>query len=150
MRYGTTLSLLAVLAALASILPEGAKAAPERTAFVRAPNYIGILPACGSAWMLATIRYQFAQKEGRFWNSALHIRGFDRIRETAYRPWAAETLPRRFCSAIAHISDGISRPLHYSIGAGLGMIGAGPGVTWCVNGLDRNWAYNPDCRTARP
>jgi hypothetical protein len=30
------------------------------------------------------------------------------------------------------------------------MIGATWGVTWCVVGLDRNWAYNPDCRMAMP
>jgi hypothetical protein len=26
----------------------------------------------------------------------------------------------------------------------------GWGVNFCVEGLDRNWAYNPDCRAARP
>jgi hypothetical protein len=30
------------------------------------------------------------------------------------------------------------------------MIGASWGVEWCVVGLDRNWAYNPACRMARP
>ena len=29
-------------------------------------------------------------------------------------------------------------------------IGASYGVEWCVVGLDRNWAYNPRCRWARP
>jgi hypothetical protein len=24
------------------------------------------------------------------------------------------------------------------------------GVEWCVVGLDRNWAYNPRCKMARP
>jgi len=24
------------------------------------------------------------------------------------------------------------------------------GVNFCVAGLDRNWAYNPECRSARP
>jgi hypothetical protein len=23
-------------------------------------------------------------------------------------------------------------------------------VEWCVVGLDRNWAYNPSCKAARP
>ena len=31
-----------------------------------------------------------------------------------------------------------------------GMIGASFGVQWCVVGYDRNWAYNPACRMARP
>jgi hypothetical protein len=30
------------------------------------------------------------------------------------------------------------------------MIGMKWGVEWCVVGVDRNWAYNPQCRMARP
>ena len=30
------------------------------------------------------------------------------------------------------------------------MIGSSWGVEWCVVGLDRNWAYNPACKMARP
>ena len=31
-----------------------------------------------------------------------------------------------------------------------GFAGFGQGVEWCVTGLDRNWAYNPGCKAARP
>jgi len=30
------------------------------------------------------------------------------------------------------------------------MLGTSYGVQWCVVGLDRNWAYNPQCKMARP
>ena len=30
------------------------------------------------------------------------------------------------------------------------MIGMFWGVEWCVVGLDRNWAYNPACKMAKP
>jgi hypothetical protein len=30
------------------------------------------------------------------------------------------------------------------------MVGATWGVEWCVTRLDRNWAYNPACKMARP
>jgi len=30
------------------------------------------------------------------------------------------------------------------------MIGMDWGVNFCVAGLDRNWAYNPSCRSAQP
>jgi hypothetical protein len=30
------------------------------------------------------------------------------------------------------------------------MIGMDWGVNFCVQDLDRNWAYNPACRAARP
>ncbi len=134
---------LFVSAALVSLLASASPAAAG-------PSGGGYLPSCDDALVLSRIRYTFAHKEWRFWSSPLRIVGFDRIRETAFRPWALETIPRRWCSGRALVSDGKVRPVHYAIGANLGMAGVLPGVTWCVVGLDRNWAYNPDCRTARP
>ena len=40
--------------------------------------------------------------------------------------------------------------VRYSIVEDGGMIGANWGVQWCVVGVDRNWAYNPDCAAASP
>jgi hypothetical protein len=120
----------------------------EKGIYLVGPRYEGILPPCEAA--LDTISLRFTQKEGRFWNSSLTILGFDRVRETAFRPWARETVPRRYCSAVAHVSDGRQRAVHYSIVEDGGMIGMTWGVEWCVTGLDRNWAYNPACKMARP
>jgi hypothetical protein len=112
------------------------------------PRYDQAVPAC--EYGLSTISYQFAQKEGRFWNSALTIVGYEYVREIAFQPWAAHNIPRRYCTATASVSDGSKRTVRYSIGEGEGMIGASWGVTWCVVGLDRNWAYAPQCRMAMP
>ena len=120
----------------------------EKGIYLVGPRYEGILPPCEAA--LDTISLRFTQKEGRFWNSSLTILGFDRVRETAFRPWARETVPRRYCSAVAHVSDGRQRAVHYSIVEDGGMIGMTWGVESCVTGLDRNWAYNPACKMARP
>jgi hypothetical protein len=108
------------------------------------------VPACDTGFALGLIQARFWEKELRFWHSNLSITGFENIRETAYLPWAPDTIPRRFCSAVALISDGIPRPVHYSIGEDTGFAGAVWGVEWCVVGLDRNWVYNPGCRMARP
>jgi len=51
---------------------------------------------------------------------------------------------------MALISDGVWRPVHFSIIEDSGMIGASWGVEWCVAGIDRNWAYNPSCKMAQP
>ena len=80
----------------------------------------------------------------------MQITNFDQIREVAYRPWADGTIPRRFCSGRVQTSDGQWRTVRYSIVEDGGMIGASWGVQWCVVGVDRNWAYNPDCRAAGP
>ena len=89
----------------------------------------------------------------RSFSPDLQIVGFDRIHETAFRPWARgapDTIPRRYCSGQALVSDARKRQLYYWIGEDTGWIGATWGVEWCVVGLDRNWAYNPGCRMARP
>ncbi len=85
-----------------------------------------------------------------FWHSDLSISGFQGVREIAFRPWAPDTIPRRFCAGIALTSDGIERELYYSIGEDTALIGATWGVEWCVVGVDRNWAFNPGCKMARP
>ena len=90
------------------------------------------------------------KRKANFWNSALQIVGFDKVREDAFRPWAADTVPRRFCRAVAMISDGSKHAVNFSIGEDTGFIGQTWGVTWCVIGLDRNWAYNPHCKMALP
>jgi len=120
----------------------------EKSIYLSGPRYDGVLPPCEAG--LGTITYRFAQKESRFWNSDLQIVGFERVKEIAFRPWAPQTVPRRFCTAVASVSDGHKHTVNYWIGEDTGMIGMTWGVEWCVVGLDRNWAYNPACKMARP
>jgi hypothetical protein len=143
-------ALLGGLFAALTTVPAGAANPFEMNFWMSGPRYDGVLPPCESRYALDRIQTRFATKEGRFWNSDLRIKGFDQIRETAFRPWAPNTIPRRFCSAVALTSDGHRRPVHYSIAEDTGMIGANWGVEWCVVGTDRNWAYNPGCAMARP
>jgi hypothetical protein len=120
----------------------------QKDIYMTGPNYDGVLPPCEAA--LDTIASRFAQKEGQYWNSNLQILDFEKVREIAFSPWAAGTIPRRFCSAVATVSDGRKHRVNYWIGEDTGMIGGSWGVEWCVAGLDRNWAYNPACKMARP
>src|SRR4029079_6604535 len=85
----------------------------EKGIYLIGPRYDGVLPPCDAA--LDRIASRFAQKEGRFWDSDLQILGFERVREIAFRPWAQQTIPRRFCSAVAHVSDGRQHAVYYSI-----------------------------------
>ena len=120
----------------------------ELNFWLSGPRYDGRVAPCESA--LPTITSQFQQKESTFWNSALTVTGFGRIHETAFRPWQSDNIPRRFCSGDIMLSDGKMRSVHYSIIEDGGFAGFGQGVEWCVTGLDRNWAYSPGCRAARP
>ena len=144
---------LAILGVAAAMLLPGGRVTQaagwlEKSAWMSGPRYDAVLPHCEAA--LGTIAERFATKEGRFWNSDLQILDFERVRQTAFMTWRTGTVPRRFCAAVAAVSDGRKRAVYYSIVEDGGMIGASWGVEWCVVGLDRNWAYNPGCRMAQP
>lgn len=140
---------MALLAgALAAAAPAAAAGFLERNTWLSGPRYDGDLPGCESA--LGTIADRFAHKESRFWNSSLQITRFDKVREVAFRPWTSDSIPRRFCTAQASVSDGRTHTVNFSIIEDGGLAGFGIGVEWCVTGLDRNWAFNPLCRAALP
>ena len=122
----------------------------EKNFWLSGPRYDAVVPHCEDPAALGKIQARFSEKESGFWNSSLQIVQFERVREIAFRPWAVDTIPRRFCTGTAVVSDGVKRRVNYSIIEDGGMIGASWGVEWCVVGLDRNWAYNPQCKMALP
>ncbi|TDR93438.1 hypothetical protein [Enterovirga rhinocerotis] len=112
--------------------------------------YAAHLPTCGDPAVLARISAQFAEKESRFWSSSLTLVEYGHIKPLAWRPWGVDTIPRRYCTASVVASNGHRHRIDYAVAEDLGFIGVGWGVTWCVLGLDRNLAYSPSCRMARP
>jgi hypothetical protein len=142
--------MLAVLAVWGATDPGRAAGFFEKNFYLSGPRYSADVPLCEEYGPLSTIRSRFSTKEGRFWNSDLTIVDFANVREIAFRPWVAGAIPRRFCRAEALISDGVRRPVYYSIIEDGGLIGATYGVDWCVVGLDRNWSFNPSCKMAKP
>jgi len=122
----------------------------EKSFWMSGPRYDRVMPACDFSGALDRIIANFHQKEYTFWNSQLRIVGIEDIRENAELPWAAQSIPRRFCSGAALINDGTRHEIYYSIAEDMGMTGLDFGVHFCVTGLDRDWANNPSCRSARP
>src|SRR6202142_1439232 len=138
----------AILIGLGALVPAQAANWLEMNFYLGGQNYDGMLPPCEAA--LGKISARFAEKERWFWHSNLEILDFERVRETGFRPWAEGTIPRRFGTAVATVSDGLKHRVNYWIGEATGMIGMTWGVEWCVVGLDRNWAYNPARKMAGP
>lgn len=133
-------------AALAGPLaPQNVPPAEERY-----PPYTGILPLCSDPDVLQEVSGSFASREAEFWDSGLVIVGFEAPTEFGYRTSGLSYIPRRYCKAEAVFNDGARRKVVYNIGEALGFIGMGSGVTWCVEGLDRNHAFSPNCRAAGP
>lgn len=114
------------------------------------PAYNANLPGCDNSFVLGEISDKFRTREDRFWSSDLRIVSFERVRETGWRPWGVDFIPRRFCTALVTTTDGIKRRIDYSVREGTGFIGLSWGTDWCIDGLDRNYAYAPHCRQARP
>ena len=141
-------ALLGILFGLAALAPAKAANPLELNFWLSGPRYDGQLSACEKA--LGTITHDFGEKESTFWNSSLQITAYGDIRETAFRPWQSDNIPRRYCSADVMLNDNTMHKVHYSIIEDGGFASFGQGVEWCVTGLDRNWAYNPRCRAARP
>lgn len=137
-----------VILAGAASAPAQAAGPLEKNFWLEGPRYDSLLPPCEA--MLGKIAARFAKKESKFWNSSLQIIGFSHVREIAFRPWESGNIPRRFCTAKAAISDGKVRTVNYSVIEDGGFASIGTGVEFCVIGLDRNWAFNPACRMARP
>jgi len=146
-----TIGAIAIAVAISgSVTPTRAAGWLEKNFWLSGPRYDSNVPTCSEHGPLDKIISRFNSKEYDFWNSTLQIVGFENIREIAWEPWSSGTIPRRFCTASVLISDGRRHHINYSIIEDGGMIGGGYGVEWCVVGFDRDWAYNPRCRLARP
>ena len=145
-------ALAAGLLAAASLQPALARSARVDIdpAEEREFPYDANIPGCQDREVLETVTSKFAEKEHQYWATRLQIVGYENIQRTAWRPWGLDYVPRRFCTATATISDGVKRKIDYSVREGLGPFGASWGVEFCVQGLDRNWAYSPSCLAARP
>jgi hypothetical protein len=143
---------LAAVLSLLSIAPAAAASWFELNFGLFGPRYDALVPLCDDRGVLIQLQSRFTHKESSFWNSNLEIVGIDRIRQVGFRPWdgAPQAIPRRFCNGMVRTSDGARHAIDYSILENSGWLGIGWGVEWCVVGLDRNWAYNPTCRMARP
>jgi hypothetical protein len=113
--------------------------------------YYDLVPACADPAVFERIQGRFHDRESEFWNTGLEILGFDEVREIGYKTNGYDYIPRRYCIARAYLNDA-KKPhqVSYSINEDLGIIGFGFGVEWCVGGLDRNDAYAPNCKMARP
>lgn len=141
---------LAILGCVLAALPSLARASEIVPAEKRVIPYAADLPTCGDPTVLATISTRFTETGEKFWGSDLTIVEYANIKPVAWRPWGLDTIPRRYCTAQVTVSDGRHTRIDYSVREDLDFFGNGFGIEWCVLGLDRNLAYSPSCRMARP
>jgi hypothetical protein len=149
-RPGLALTILrAGLIAPALVLPGLAREeipAEQRTFGASAYyGYSGDLSACDSEVVLDKIRDRFSTVERRFWNSDAEIVAIGQIRQAAFRPHGLDLIPRRYCQAMATMSDNRKLKLRYAIIEGAGITGLSEGIQYCLDGYDRNLTAMGGC-----
>jgi hypothetical protein len=142
--------LFLVTCLFATPLAQNADARPLTPAEQRYSPYSGSIPLCDNRRVLSVINDKFRLRESKYWFSGLVILGFGEIEEIGLRTNGIDYIPRRYCRARVVMNDNRLREISYSIAEGLGPIGIGFGTEWCIAGLDRNYAFGLDCRSARP
>lgn len=116
--------------------------------------FTGNVPACDAPGVLSAITGQFDRREARFWNSGLRIAGIEHVRPVAFRPWGDSFIPRRHCTATAHVAEGPHLRQHrvnYVVREELGVLfGSSWEVDWCVVGIERHLHAAPHCAMMLP
>jgi hypothetical protein len=107
--------------------------------------------ACEDPYILAKIRDRFRHQTRNVPNLPdVDITDFRGIHEHRYLPYAEDwPIARRYCGATAALSDGSDRTIWYLIEDGMGFVGIGDNVEFCVSGFDRWFVYNGHCRILR-
>jgi len=142
-----TLAVALLFAAAAAADPRPGDIPPAE---LRQSGFPPVYETCDDDSVLKEIIYNFLMRERDYWSSSLEIVAFEKVVETGNRTNGLSYIPRRYCRAEALFNDGRRRRIVYNIGSQNGFIGAGPGTIWCVEGLDREHAYGPNCRAAGP
>ena len=112
--------------------------------------YVGNVYKCDEPAILARMQGVWRTTQNAYWKEDLQMLSLDRIRELSLRGNGTEYIPRRYCIARGHFSDDSVHTVIYDIEEGMGIIGVGDGVEYCVVGLDRQFAFAPACSTLRP
>ncbi len=139
-----------VLALIVAASAGNALARPVLPAEKRFWSYNGEIPSCDNPDVLSRISDRFRQAESEYWNSTLEIVSYDNVKITALRPWGLDHIPRNFCQGRALLNDRTYHQITYNVAEDQGIIGMDFGVEFCLSGLDREYAYAPNCKMERP
>jgi len=136
---------LVAFAAVAGIVASGGRASAD--------SLLSNLEAraCEDPYILAKIVDRFRYQTRNVPHLPhVDITDFRGIHEHRYLPYGEDwPIARRYCGATAALSDGSDRTIWYLIEDGMGFVGIGDNVEFCVSGFDRWFVYNGHCRILR-
>ena len=139
------LTLLALFLLISLPAAPGALAREELPAETRLFGYSADLDRCQSDRVLGQIQSRFNGTESRYWGGTVEITGFEAVREAAFRPHGLDLIPRRYCSAVARLSNHRKAKVRFAVIEDSGFAGLWDSVQFCVAGYDRNHTAMPGC-----
>lgn len=146
------LRALAVLALAGACAIAAAPAMAENFTFYSSPHRTGpwVGPACDQPAVLERIHRRFDETEASYWHTGVRMAQIVEPRETGFKNWDPTIIARRYCSAVAYLTDGRRYEMVYWLRSEQGFAGVSWGVDYCLVGRDRDYAYAPACKMLRP
>jgi hypothetical protein len=108
------------------------------------------VPGCDDPAVLGRLMTRFNSTQRSYWSSDLEIVSFSHVRPSHFRENGLDLIPRRYCRGQVLLNNRRTSPLYFVITQDAGMAGHDFGLQFCVMAYDRQWAYAPECKTARP
>lgn len=146
--------MIARLALTAACLAATLCAAPAREQIPAEERIYGYnaerVPGCDNPAVLSRLQSRFRAKEAGYWASSLEIVAFSNLHTTHFRPNGLDLIPRRYCRGTVLLNNNRQSPLYYVVTQDGGMAGHDFAIHFCVAAYDRNWAYSPECKMAKP
>ncbi len=105
--------------------------------------------ACAGFGVLGHIKSHYAYAERHVLHRGFVIASIDNPRPSGHPYAEPGWVKRDYCQADAVMSDGSAHPVFYVVEHGLGFVGIGHDVDFCVPGLDPWHVHDGDCRTVR-
>lgn len=105
---------------------------------------------CGDARVLETIPKRFHHAAHNLFDRSFGIESIAKVHQhRLVKATERSPIARRYCGAVAHMSDGKARTMWYLIEDGMGLAGLGDNVEFCISGLDPIKAYGGRCRALK-
>jgi hypothetical protein len=107
------------------------------------------IPTCGDPSLAIRVIDRFNEVERTYWNGVNTMTGVENLTQRGFHPARDDKVARRWCEGTALFADGARRRMALELSADTNFVGIGPGLAYCVVGLDRHFTYAPNCRVLR-
>ncbi len=136
-------------AALALLLGVGSAQAADVMIVTPPPAVVTMDTACGDSGILNHIKGRFAWAERNTWHRGFVMATIGNPRPSGHPYLEPGLVKRDYCEADSVMSNGTAYPVFYVVEHGLGFVGLGRNIDFCVPGLDPWHVHDGDCRTVR-